>query len=215
MPRATLLPFLLPSRTAPAQQLGRGQPGRGRLGTRLATAVALMVTLASTAVQAERADRFQPIQVESDRMQYDDVKQVNVFAGKVVLTRGSLTLRAEQVVLRQDPEGYAHATATGQPARFRQKRDGLDEWIEGQGEELIYDAKAETMRILRRAQVRRLDGTRLLDDIEGAIILYDSRTERYTVDGAPATAPASAESGRVRITIQPRVTPEASPKGPR
>ncbi|MFZ9406232.1 MAG: lipopolysaccharide transport periplasmic protein LptA [Burkholderiaceae bacterium] len=160
--------------------------------------------------QAERADRFQPIQVESDRMQYDDIKQVNVFTGQVVLTRGTLVLRSDQLVLRQDPEGYAHGTATGQLARFRQKRDGLNEWIEGQGEELIYDGKAETLRILRKAQVRRLDGSRLLDEIEGASILYDSRSEHYTVEGAGARAPAG--SGRVRVTIQPRVSPETAPK---
>jgi lipopolysaccharide export system protein LptA len=181
----------------------------------LAIRLALIAALApwGPAALAERADRFQPIEVESDRMQYDDIKQVNVFSGRVVLTRGSLVLRADQLVLRQDPEGYAHASAAGQPARFRQKRDGLDEWIEGQAEELVYDARTETMRLLRRAQVRRLAGTRLLDDIEGASILYDSRSERYTVDGAAAAAPG--QGGRVRITIQPRLTPEGQPKGPR
>lgn len=178
-------------------------------------AMAVLTTLAlfGPTAQAERSDRFQPIEVESDRMQYDDVKQVNVFSGRVVLTRGTLVLRADQLVLRQDPAGYAQATASGQPARFRQKRDGLDEWVEGQAEELIYDARAETMRLLRRAQVRRLAGSRLLDDIEGASILYDSRSERYTVDGAPATSPG--DGGRVRITIQPRLTPEGPPKGTR
>jgi lipopolysaccharide export system protein LptA len=172
--------------------------------------IAALSGLISPQARAERADRFQPIQVESDRMQYDDVKQVNVFTGQVVLTRGSLVLRADQLVLRQDPEGYAQGTATGQLARFRQKRDGLNEWIEGQGEELIYDGKAETLRMLRRAQVRRLDGSRLLDEIEGASILYDSRSEHYTVEGAGARAPAG--SGRVRVTIQPRVSPETAPK---
>lgn len=171
------------------------------------------LALLAPGVQAERADRFQPIQVESDRMQYDDIKQVNVFVGQVVLTRGTLVLRADQLVLRQDPEGYAHGTATGQLARFRQKRDGLDEWVEGQGEEIIYDGKAETLRILRRAQVRRLDGSRLLDEIEGATIVYDSRTERYTVEGSAARV--APENSRVRVTIQPRVTPETPPKANR
>ncbi|MFN5883180.1 MAG: lipopolysaccharide transport periplasmic protein LptA [Burkholderiales bacterium] len=181
---------------------------------RLASSTAiLLLALMVPDVQAERADRFQPIQVESDRMQYDDIKQVNVFTGQVVLTRGTLVLRADQLVLRQDPEGYAQGTAIGQLARFRQKRDGLDEWVEGQGEEIAYDGKAETLRILRRAQVRRLDGSRLLDEIEGASILYDSRSERYTVEGGAARV--SPDSGRVRITIQPRVTPENPPKANR
>lgn len=183
------------------------------LGLTLGLILSLMLGLMSSGVRAERADRFQPIQVESDRMQYDDIKQVNVFTGQVVLTRGTLVLRADQLVLRQDPEGYAHGTATGQLARFRQKRDGLNEWVEGQGEEIVYDGKAETMLILRRAQVRRLDGSRLLDEIEGASVLYDGRTERYTVEGGSARV--APDSGRVRITIQPRVTPESPTKANR
>lgn len=176
-------------------------------------ALLILLALMMQGVRAERADRFQPIQVESDRMQYDDIKQVNVFTGQVLLTRGTLVLRADQLVLRQDPEGYAQGTATGQLARFRQKRDGLDEWVEGQGEEILYDGKTETLRILRRAQVRRLEGSRLLDEIEGANILYDSRTERYTVEGGAARL--APDTGRVRITIQPRVTPDTPPKANR
>lgn len=200
----------LPSGTPRIQHArARPRPGLRTAALGLLLTAAMSVLICPQAL-AERADRFQPIQVESDRMQYDDVKQVNVFTGQVVLTRGTLVLRADQLILRQNPEGYAQGTATGQLARFRQKRDGLNEWIEGQGEELIYDGKAETLRVLRRAQVRRLDGSRLLDEIEGASILYDSRSEYYTVEGSGARAPAG--SGRVRVTIQPRVSPETAPK---
>jgi lipopolysaccharide export system protein LptA len=123
----------------------------------------------------------------------------------VVLTKGTITLRGDRLVLRQDPEGYQHGTATGRLASFRQKRDGVDEWVEGYAEEIVYDGKLETVTLTGRARVRRLEGTRVVDEIDGAVIVYDGRTEQFSVDGGTASGPASAVGGRVRVTIQPRL----------
>jgi lipopolysaccharide export system protein LptA len=168
--------------------------------------IALCVAAASVPALGERADRYKPTNVEADRMQYDDLKQINVFTGSVVLTKGTIVLRGDRLVIQQDPEGYQHGNATGRLASFRQKRDGLDEWIEGYGEEIEYDGRSETVRFLRKAKVRRLEGTRVVDEIEGAVIVYDSRTEQFDVDGSgAASGPAVAAGGRVRVTIQPRL----------
>jgi lipopolysaccharide export system protein LptA len=171
-------------------------------------ALALALALGAPCVQAERADRYKPTNVESDRMDYDDLKQVNVFTGAVVLTKGTITIRGDRMVLRQDPEGYQHGTTTGKLASFRQKRDGVDEWIEGQAEEIQYDGKTETVRLTGRAKVRRLAGTQPADEIEGAVIVYDSRTEQFSVDGS-----GRASGGRVKVVIQPRLgdAPGAGP----
>lgn len=169
---------------------------------------ALIVALACATAGAERADRFKPTNVEADRMQYDDVKQVNVFTGNVVLTRGTITIRGDKMVLRQDPEGYQFGTAVGNPATFRQKRDGVDQWIEGRAEELEYDGRNETVRLIRDAKVRRTEDGRTVDEMTGGLIVYDTRSERVAVEGG--TGPDS--SGRVRVTIQPR-TPEPAPAG--
>ena len=154
---------------------------------------------------AERADRYKPTQVDADRMQYDDLKQVNVFSGAVVLTKGTITLRADRLVLEQDPEGYQHGTAVGKLATFRQKRDGLDEWIEGQAETIVYNGRTETVTLTGRAKVRRLEGTRVADEIDGAVIVYDSRTEQFDVDGSSGKARSGSANGRVRVIIAPRL----------
>ncbi len=175
-------------------------------GARRAVAwVAVAVALGAAPAQAERADRYKPTNVEADRMNYDDLKQVNVFTGAVVLTKGTITIRGDRMVLRQDSEGYQYGTTTGRLASFRQKRDGVDEWIEGHAEEIHYDGKAETVRLTGRAKVRRLEGTRLGDEIEGAVIVYDSRTEQFSVDGSGQASGPSAGSGRVKVVIQPRL----------
>src|SRR5450830_486614 len=86
---------------------------------------------------AEKADRSKPMNVEADALRYDDLKQTSVFTGRVVLTKGSILIRGARIDVRQDPEGSQYGLVTAEPGKlafFRQKREGLDEFIEGQGE---------------------------------------------------------------------------------
>ncbi|OFZ72584.1 MAG: lipopolysaccharide transport periplasmic protein LptA [Betaproteobacteria bacterium RBG_16_64_9] len=103
----------------------------------------LLAWLPSIGALAERADRDKPLNVESDRMTAEETKRTAVFEGRVILTQGTLTIRAERLVVRQDPDGFQHAVATGKPAFFRQKRDGANEYIEGEAERMEYDGKSD------------------------------------------------------------------------
>jgi lipopolysaccharide export system protein LptA len=176
---------------------------------RRAVTAALILALGATVApaNAERADRTKPTLIESDSMQYDDVRQTNVFTGSVVLTKGSLVIRADRLVLRQDPDGYQQGSATGNPASFRQKRDGIDQFIVGSAQQIDYEGKTETIRLRDRAQVRRLERERVTDEIHGSLIVYDSRSELFSVEsgGARAATPENP-GGRVRVVIQPRTT---------
>lgn len=159
---------------------------------------------------AEKADRNKPMNVEADALRYDDVKQVSIFTGNVVLTKGSIIIRGAQLEVRQDPDGYQYGLVTGStatPAFFRQKRDGVDEYIEGDGETIEYDGRADTVRFLKKAQLRRLRGAQLADEVSGASILYENLSDKFTVDGTPRSA--SAPAGRVRAMLTPK--PEAQP----
>ena len=174
-----------------------------------------MAALTAAPALGERADRFKPTNVESDKLQYDDLKQISIFTGAVVLTRGTITLKGDRLILSQDPEGYQRGTVTGRLASFRQKRDGVDEWVEGYAEDIEYDGKAEKVRLTRKAKVRRLDGTRVVDEIDGAVIVYDSLTEQFEVDGRTPAGPPAPGAGRVRVVIQPRLgEPGATPAAP-
>ena len=153
---------------------------------------------------AERADRERPTQVEADSLRHDDVRQTTVFTGNVVLTRGTLVIRADRLVMRQDPEGYQHGSAFGNPATFRQKRDGLEQFVQGRAQQLDYDGKAEVVRLIDRAQLRRLEQDRITDEVHGSLIVYDGRSEQVSVDGGSRGATAENPGGRVRLVIQPR-----------
>lgn len=167
--------------------------------------------LAAGLAQAEKADRDKPMNIEADAMRYDDLKQVNVFTGKVVMTKGTILSRGERVDVRKDAQGYQFGVVTaapGQLAYFRQKREGVDEYVEGEAEVIEYDGRADKVRFIRRAVLRRYVGTRLNDEVTGGLIVYDNVTEVFTVDpGQPGSAGAS---GRVRAIL----TPQGAASGP-
>jgi lipopolysaccharide export system protein LptA len=180
-------------------------------------AIAACLCLVGVA-QAEKADRNKPMNIESDSLRYDDLKQVSVFNGRVVLSKGTIQIRADRLEVRQDPDGYQFGVATGsadKPAFYRQKREGLDEFIEGEGETISYDGRADTVTFSRKAQLRRLRASVLADEITGATIVYENLTDLFTVDGVAKNGPSGAlGTGRVRVMLTPKPeTPASAPAG--
>lgn len=174
----------------------------------------LLALLASGPALAERADRDKPTVVDADQLVADDLKQTNVFTGNVILTKGTMVIRSDRLTVREDLEGYQFGTAladSGKLVSYRQKREGLNQYIDGVAERMEYDGKTEKIKLFNRAVMKRLEGAAEADEVRGAMIEYDSRTEIYTVMGS-AMAPG-ATGGRVRAVIQPRnkAVPAASP----
>lgn len=170
-----------------------------------AATVALLLA-ASAGASAERADRGKPLNVEADSPSKIDIqKQIVTFNGNVVITKGTMTIRAERIEVRETPDGHHVATATGvpgKPATFRQKRDGADEYIEGRADRLEYDGRGDVVRFVGNAQVRRLRGGSLADEVSGALITYDNTAEVFTVAGGVASP--TNPGGRVRAVLVPR-----------
>lgn len=154
---------------------------------------------------AERADRMQPMNIESDALRYDDARQISVFTGHVVITKGSIVIRGQQVEVKQDEQGHQFGTvlAGEKPAYFRQKREGLEEFIEGEAQRIDYDSLADTVTFTGAAVLRRYKGTKLSDQTSGGVIVYDNRTEVFTVDGGRVSRTAENPSGRVRAMLSP------------
>ena len=170
--------------------------------------------LTAQPVQAEKADRSKPMVVEADR---DGVlnlqQQVLVYTGNVVLSQGSMILRAERVEMRTMPDGYRAASALGtaaKPASWRQRRDGVDEIVEGSADRIEFDGRADTLRFVGNGAVRRLRSGAVADEITGASILWDNTSEVFKVEGGAASP--TNPTGRVRAVLSPRS--EASTPAP-
>jgi lipopolysaccharide export system protein LptA len=180
-------------------------------------ALALLLAAALPAAQAEKADRGKPLTIEADQPgTLDLVKQVVVFNGNVVVAQGTMAIRAERVEVRERADGHRSAIALGsggKPASFKQKRDGVDESIEGVAERIEYDSRGDVVRFVGNALVRRLRGGAPADEISGGVITYDSGNETFGVQGAPNAAAGAASApapGRVRVTLTPRPETAAS-----
>lgn len=153
---------------------------------------------------ADKSDRFQPLNFASDSARVDDVKRVNVLKGNVEITKGTIVLRSNVVEVHQGLDGSQTAIATGGRdgrAYFKQRREGLDEFIEGESERIDYDGKSDLVTFTGRAVMRRLTGATVSDEVVGQTIVYDNKTEVFQVLGG---AGSPAGNGRVKGVISPR-----------
>jgi len=162
-----------------------------------------VVMLAATAAWAEKADAEKPLNIEADRVSVDDVKKVQTFEGNVQMTKGTLIIRAERIVITQDDAGFQRGVATGSGnalARFRQKREAVDEYVEGEAERIEHDARIEKTEFFNHARVKSGQ-----DEVRGQFISYDARNEQYVVTSGPdGTRAKPGSSERVRAVIQPK-----------
>lgn len=192
------------------------QPSRPRCRFLLALAWAAAWGLGAAPALAEKADRTKPMTVEADKPGTIDLqRQVVVFNGNVVIAQGTLQIRAEKVEVRERPDGSRGAAAIGTPARqasLRQKRDGVDEYLEGLADRIEYDSKGDTLRFIGNASVRRLRGGTVADEITGSQIVWDNTQEQFNVQGG-AVSPGNP-TGRVRAVFSPRPEPAASSAPP-
>jgi lipopolysaccharide export system protein LptA len=160
--------------------------------------LALLLAFGAFSAHAEKADKDKPTELEANRMSADDVRHLSIFEGKVVLTKGTMRVLAERIVVRQDDEGYQYATAEGKPVRFRQRQDarppakeGL--WMDGEALRIEIDEKAQTVKLYENARVNRGG-----DEVAGNYILVDQSSEYFSV--------SAGKDGdqRVKMTIQPK-----------
>jgi lipopolysaccharide export system protein LptA len=168
--------------------------------------VAVLALALALPAWAEKADRDQPTQIEANRMSADDAKRMNIFEGNVVLTKGTIAVRADRIVVRQDAEGYSFITATGTPVRFKQRQDPKEgekegRWMDGEARRVEIDDRKQTLELFENARVNRGG-----DEVAGNYIFVDQRSEFYSVSSGKT---AKDGQGRVYMKIQPKASDDA------
>ena len=177
------------------------------VGRAIAAAIALAALQVLPRAYAEKADKDKPTEIESNRMMSDEARRMSIFEGNVVLTKGTLVVHADRLVVRQDADGFQHVTATGNPVRFRQRADSKDgkegAWIEGEAKRMEFDQREDKLELFDDARVSRDK-----DVVRGNYISLDQRSGFYSVTGG-----ADAPQGRVRAVLQPKTEPPAAAPG--
>jgi lipopolysaccharide export system protein LptA len=175
--------------------------------------VALCASLLALPSQAEKADRDQPMHIEADSMRHDEARQLTQFTGKVQATKGTLVMRAARMEVQQDAKGRQVAKLWAAPSErvfFRQKREGVNEFTEGEAEQVTYDNQADIITLNQRAEVRILRGSQVADQLNGHTIVFNNISEVMTVDGQAANGAGQ----RVRAILTPRNTTPAPAANP-
>jgi len=73
---------------------------------------------------------------------HDELNQVSIFTGRAVLTRGTMVMRGTRIEMREDADGYQFGVIlpeANKRAFFRQKREGNDEFMEGEAARIEFD----------------------------------------------------------------------------
>jgi lipopolysaccharide transport periplasmic protein LptA len=136
-------------------------------------------------------------------MSADDVKRLTIFEGNVILTKGTIAVRAERIVVRQDAEGFQLTTATGAPVRFKQKQDPKEgekegRWMDGEALRVEIDERKQTLELFDNARVNRGG-----DEVAGAYIFVDQSSDFFQVTNAKG-GKEGQPAGRVTAVIQPK-----------
>ncbi len=154
------------------------------------------------AVHAVGDDKKQPINYSANTGDVNYQTKVGNLSGNVVITQGTMTIRADRIVFKQNADNSMSATAHGNPITFRQKRDGVDEYFEGYAQRAEYDGEKELLELYDRALLKR--GT---DEIRSNYISYNTRSELFRAEGRPDASATPQDLGpgaRVRGVFQPK-----------
>jgi lipopolysaccharide export system protein LptA len=165
------------------------------------------MAIVPVAALAEKADREKPAHIEADNLVHDELGQVSIFTGRAVLTRGTMVMRGARIEMREDADGYQFGVILPEPnkrAFFRQKREGVDEFIEGEALRIEFDGKADRIKLMDQAEMRRYRGATLNDTMTGKLIIYENLTDVFTIDGQRTEEGGKASGGRVRAVLAPR-----------
>ncbi|HVP08927.1 MAG TPA: lipopolysaccharide transport periplasmic protein LptA [Burkholderiales bacterium] len=181
-------------------------PTQAPLAAALAAALLLLPAFPA---RAEKADRDKPTNIEANKMSSDEARRMTIFEGNVVLSKGTVLVRADRIVVRQDADGFQFSTAYGKPVRFKQKGDPKNGcegvWTDGEALRVEIDERNEKVELFDKARV-----TRDQDVVHGDYIFLDQRTEFFSVSTAKGAAPA-ATPGRVTAVLQPKTAAPADP----
>jgi len=149
---------------------------------------------------AEQDDRNKPINFSGDSGNADLQARGGTLVGNVIITQGTLSIRADRIVFKQNADNSLSATAYGSPVAIRQKRDGVDEYYEGYAQRVEYDGSKDFVQLFDHALLRRGQ-----DEIRSNYVSYNVATELFTAEGRPGKEPDPEGPGaRVRGTFQPK-----------
>ena len=166
-----------------------------------ALAACFALCVATPAAIAEKGDKEKNINFSAEQpLEVDLEKRSGTARGNVVITQGTIMIKADRIDFKQNPDNSLSATAYGNPISFRQKKDDSDEYYEGFAQRAVYDGSKDLLELFDRAVLKQ--GA---DEIRSNYISYNNATGVMRAEGRPDAPNAVDGPGpRVRGMFQPR-----------
>ncbi|WP_315505714.1 lipopolysaccharide transport periplasmic protein LptA [Pasteurella multocida] len=156
--------------------------------------IVIFTTLFATALPAFalKSDTKQPINVVSDNQSLDMDNSVVTFTDNVVITQGSILIKASKVIITRPPENSGKKDtieAFGKPVTFYQKLDD-GKPVEGHANQVHYDLTQEFLTLTGNAELKQLDSK-----INSDVITYDVNKQQLNAN--------STQGSRVKTVLIP------------
>ncbi|MGL6161110.1 lipopolysaccharide transport periplasmic protein LptA [Microbulbifer sp.] len=137
-------------------------------------------------------DRDQPIKVDAKHFEGDRSKNLFVYSGNVVITQGSLQIRADRVEVHGNAEGEINRViATGKPAHFQQQVQQSQNPVKARAARIEYTVNSDELHLTGDAYVDRDGNTLTAERID-----YDLASEQMQAQG-------QSGEGRVEMIWKP------------
>jgi lipopolysaccharide export system protein LptA len=186
---------------------------RARATDRAALALWLCLALP---VFALTTDKDQPIEVEADSAELDEVKNVSIYRGNVIVTQGSIRMTGDVMTVYQtETDDLDYLIMEGRPATYRQLPDDSEIYDEAEALRMEYYELKNRVVLVDKAVVTqeglRFSGDRIEYDTELSKVKAWSRPPAETAGAAPDQAPRE----RVKIIIKKKdEKKQDAPDGP-
>ena len=157
-------------------------------------------------LMALATDRDQPITLEADTADIDELSGISIYTGNVILTQGSMVIKSEKLTLYNDKNKQlekAVAVDKKNFARFKQRPEGKKQDFKARAITLIYYLKKEKIHLLENARVDQEGGS-----FSGHKIIYDTKNETVVASSKKDKQGKPAGNGsRVKVTIPAKKKP--------
>ncbi len=156
---------------------------------RYACAALLCASMLAGSAHARESDFTQPIDIDADRIEFDEKSGVQVWSGNVVLSQGTMRINAERIAITLVNKQLSRIEGSGAPIKFQQENEA-GELVTGQADAIDYDAVGKSL-VLKGSATLQQPGQRLKSER----IVFDSTKQKISAEGG--------DKGRVSIRIQP------------
>ena len=137
------------------------------------TLLLLLLAVAPCAL-ALKSDRSQPITIDSDRAERDEIAGTTTYSGHVEMAQGSMRINADKIVIYNTKDKVTRIVATGTPAKYQQKPNDKEGLVVAKAHTLEYKIDKETLHLIDKASLQQedtsLSGNRIDYDVRRSVV---------------------------------------------